>query len=124
VIVALHVATGAAAGAAGGSRLSALVLGLFHDRLGWHRSGRFPAALQVLLAGAILGALSVSRRRDGPAAEDLLSATGWRTNRLNDRGASEENDEQSRLERRLLVLMRHNLRQLRKHVDWHRERLQ
>jgi hypothetical protein len=97
---------------------------LFHDRLGWHRSGRFPAALQVLLAGAILGALSVSRRRDGPAAEDLLSATGWRTNRLNDRGASEENDEQSRLERRLLVLMRHNLRQLRKHVDWHRERLQ
>src|SRR4249919_24895 len=30
---------------------------LFHDRLGWHRSGRFPAALQLLLAVAILGAL-------------------------------------------------------------------
>ena len=30
-------------------------------RLGWHRSGRFPAALQLLLAGAILGALIVPR---------------------------------------------------------------
>jgi hypothetical protein len=124
VIVALHVATGAAAGAASGSRLTALLLGpilhlagdrvphedirsrrfeigsglaslallaarrglldpatvgagassapdlehvlpflrprgskLFHGRYGWHRSGRFPAALQLLLAGAILGAL-------------------------------------------------------------------
>ena len=129
MIVALHVATGAAAGAASGSRLrrsswgqssisraiacrtrtstrvasrSAAVRGrppprraarpldpatlgavassapdlehvlpflrpggrkLFHDRLGWHRSGRFPAALQLLLAGAILGALIVPRRR-------------------------------------------------------------
>jgi len=128
VIVALHVATGAAAGAASGSRLAALLLGpvlhlagdrlphqdirsrrfeigsglagllllaarrgpfdpatlgaaassapdlehvlpflrpggrkLFHDR-GWHRSGRFPADLQLLLAGAILGALVLPRR--------------------------------------------------------------
>ena len=120
----LHVATGAAAGAASKSRLAALVLGpvlhlagdrvphqdlnsqrldicsgvvallllalrrgpfdpatlggaassapdlehvasflrpggrkLFHDRLGWHRSGPFPASLQLLLAGAILGAV-------------------------------------------------------------------
>ena len=30
-------------------------------RFGWHRSGRFPAALQLLLAGAILGALIVPR---------------------------------------------------------------
>jgi hypothetical protein len=125
VIVALHVATGAAAGAASGSRLAALLLGpvlhmagdrvphrdfqsrrfeigsgvvgilllaarrgpldpatlgaaassapdlehvfpflrprgrkLFHDR-GWHRSGRFPASLQLLLAAAIIAALSV-----------------------------------------------------------------
>jgi hypothetical protein len=125
VIVALHVATGAAAGAASGSRLAALVLGpvlhiagdriphrdfrsrrfeigsglagivllavrrgpldpatlgaaassapdlehvlphlrprgrkLFHDH-GWHRSGRLPASLQLLLAAAILAALSV-----------------------------------------------------------------
>jgi hypothetical protein len=37
---------------------------LFHDRLGWHRAGRFPVFLQLLLAGAILGALSASARRD------------------------------------------------------------
>jgi hypothetical protein len=127
VIVALHVATGAAAGAATGSRLAALLLGpvlhiagdrvphqdfhsrrfeigsgvagilllvarrgpldpatlgaaasaapdlehvlphlrphgrkLFHDH-GWHRSGRFPATVQLLLAVAILAALSRSR---------------------------------------------------------------
>ncbi|MGZ8701309.1 MAG: hypothetical protein ACXWZY_03330 [Gaiellaceae bacterium] len=30
---------------------------LFHGRRGWHRSGRFPADLQLLLAGAILGTL-------------------------------------------------------------------
>jgi hypothetical protein len=130
VIVSLHVATGAAAGAASGSRLAALLLGpalhlagdrlphedirsrrfeivsgfacllllaarrgpldpatlgaaassapdlehifpslrpggrkLFHDRLGWHRAGRFPVALQLLLAGGILGALIAPRRR-------------------------------------------------------------
>ena len=122
MIVALHVATGAAAGAASGSRLAALLLGpvlhiagdrvphrdfhsrrfeigsglggillaarrgpldpatlgaaassapdlehvfpllrprgrkLFHDH-GWHRSGRFPASLQLLLAVAILAVL-------------------------------------------------------------------
>jgi hypothetical protein len=124
VIVALHVATGAAAGAASGSRLAAILLGpvlhiagdrvphrdfssrrfeiasglagilllavrrglldpatlgatassapdlehvlpflrpgrrkLFHDH-GWHRSGWFPARLQLLIAVAILVALS------------------------------------------------------------------
>jgi hypothetical protein len=130
MIVALHVATGAAAGAASGSRLAALLLGpalhlagdrlphqdfrsrrfeiasglagvlllaarrglldpatvgavasstpdlehvlpflrpggrkLFHDRLGWHREGRFPASAQLLLAGGILAALVAPRRR-------------------------------------------------------------
>ena len=128
MIVALHVATGAAVGAASGSRLVALVAGpilhlagdrvphedipsrrfeirsgmaglvllavrrgpldpatlgaaacsapdlehifpflrpggrkLFHR--GWHRSGRLPAALQLLVAGAILGALAAPRKR-------------------------------------------------------------
>jgi hypothetical protein len=130
VIVSLHVATGAAAGAASGSRVAALLLGpvlhlagdrlphqdirsrhfeigsglaglvllaagrgpldpatlgaaassapdlehvlpflrpggrkLFHGRRGWHRSGRFPADLQLLLAGAILGVLIAPRNR-------------------------------------------------------------
>jgi hypothetical protein len=130
VIVALHVATGAAAGAASRSRFAALLLGpvvhlagdrlphqdfhsrrleiasgiagilllavrrgpldpatigaaassapdlehvfpflrpgsrkLFHDRLGWHRAGRFSAYLQLLLAVAILGALIARRRK-------------------------------------------------------------
>jgi hypothetical protein len=129
VIVALHVATGAAAGAASRSRLVAVLLGpilhlagdrlphqdfhsqrleiasgvagivllaarrgpldpatlgaaassapdlehvfpflrpgsrkLFHDRLGWHRAGRFSASLQLLLAAGILGALIAPRR--------------------------------------------------------------
>jgi hypothetical protein len=136
VIVALHVATGAAAGAASGSRLTALLLGpilhlagdrlphqdirsrrfeigsglagvallavrrgpldpatlgavassapdlehvipllrpggrkLFHYR-GWHRSGPFPASLQLLLAVAILTVLSAPKElaaaRSGP----------------------------------------------------------
>src|SRR6266513_5479572 len=129
VIVSLHVATGAAAGAASGSRVRALLLGpilhlaadrvphqdfrsrrfeigsglaclvllaarrgpldpatlgaaassapdlehvlpflrpggskLFHGRLGWHRSGRFPVSLQLVLAGAILGLLIAPSR--------------------------------------------------------------
>jgi hypothetical protein len=129
VIVSLHVATGAAAGAASGSRLGAIVLGpilhlagdrlphrdigsrrfeigsglvclallalrrgaldpatlgavassapdlehvvpalrpggdkLFHDRLGRHRSGRLPAGVQLLVAGAIVGALLAPTR--------------------------------------------------------------
>jgi hypothetical protein len=129
MIVALHVATGAAAGAASGSRIAALLLGpvlhlagdrvphedvrsrrleigsgvagvlllaarrgpldpatlggaassapdlehvlpflrpggrkVFHDRVGWHRAGRFPAYLQLLIALAILGALIAPRR--------------------------------------------------------------
>ena len=130
MIVALHVATGAAAGAASRSRPAALLLGpilhlagdrlphrdfrsrhfeiasgvagvlllasrrgpldpatlgaaassapdlehvvpflrvgsrkLFHDRLGWHRAGRFSAYLQLLLAIGILAALVAPRRR-------------------------------------------------------------
>ena len=130
MIVALHVATGAAAGAASGSRLAALLLGpilhlagdrlphqdirsrrfeigsglagvllltarrgpldpatlgavassapdleyvlpflrpggrkLFHDRLGWHRAGRFSAYVQLLLAVGILGTLIAPRRK-------------------------------------------------------------
>jgi hypothetical protein len=128
VIVSLHVATGAAAGALAGSRRRALLLGpalhlaadriphedipspfeigrglasvallaarrgpldpatlgafaasapdlehlfpllrprgkkLFHGSRGWHRSGAFPAKLQLLLAGAILGLLIAPRR--------------------------------------------------------------
>ena len=129
VIVSLHVATGAAAGAATRSRLMALLVGpvvhlagdrvphqdigsrrfeigsglvclallagrrgplhpatlgaaassapdlehllpvlrpggrkFFHGRLGWHRSGRLPAQLQLVLAGVIIGALVAQRR--------------------------------------------------------------
>jgi hypothetical protein len=128
MIVSLHVATGAAAGAASGSRLVAILLGpilhlagdrlphqdigsrrfeissglvclalvagrrglldpatlgaaassapdlehvapllrphgskLFHGRHGWHRSGRFPTHVQLLLAGAIIGGLIAPR---------------------------------------------------------------
>ena len=130
MIVALHVATGAALGAAARSRLAALLLGpalhlagdrvphrdfhsarfeigtgvagiallavrrgpldpvtvgavassapdlehvlpflrpggrkIFHDRLGWHRDGPFPASVQFLLASAILAALVVPGRK-------------------------------------------------------------
>jgi len=129
VIVSLHVASGAAAGAVSGSRLTAILLGpilhlagdrlphqdigsrrfeigsglaclallagkrglldpatlgaaassapdlehvfpfvrpnggkLFHGRRGWHRSGRFPTHVQLLLAGAIVGALIAPRK--------------------------------------------------------------
>ena len=132
MIVSLHVATGAAAGAASGSRLGAVVLGpilhlagdrlphrdigsrrfeigsglvclallalrrgpldpatlgaaassapdlehvvpvlrpggakLFHGHLGWHRSGRLPAGVQLVVAGAIVGALLAPRRPAG-----------------------------------------------------------
>ncbi|TML13898.1 MAG: hypothetical protein E6G33_11095 [Actinobacteria bacterium] len=128
MIVVLHVATGAAAGATARSRLAALLLGpilhlagdrlphqdirsrrfeicsglaalallairrgpldpatlgagassapdlehvlpflrpggrkLFHGGRGWHRSGRFPADVQLLVAGWILGALAAPR---------------------------------------------------------------
>ena len=130
MIVALHVATGAAVGAASRSRLAALLLGpvvhlagdrlphedfrsrrfeigsglagvfllsarrgpfdpatlgavassapdlehilpflrpggrkLFHDRLGWHREGGFPASVQLVLAGVIIGALIARKPR-------------------------------------------------------------
>jgi len=141
VIVSLHVATGAAAGAASGSRLAALLMGpllhlagdrlphqdlrsrrfeigsglaalvllaarrgpldpatlggaassapdlehvfpflrpagskLFHGRRGWHRSGRFPADVQLLLAGAILGTLIAPRRSSRPRASGRAAA--------------------------------------------------
>jgi len=35
----------------------------FHGRRGWHRTGRFPADLQLLLAGAIIGALVAPESR-------------------------------------------------------------
>jgi len=35
---------------------------LFHGSHGWHRSGAFPAELQLLLAGTILGLLVAPRR--------------------------------------------------------------
>lgn len=132
MIVSLHVATGAAAGAASGSRVGAIVLGpilhlagdrlphrdidsrrfeigsglvclallairrglldpatlgaaassapdlehvvpvlrpgggkLFHGRLGRHRSGPLPTGVQLVVAGAIVGALLVPRRSAG-----------------------------------------------------------
>jgi hypothetical protein len=36
---------------------------LFHDRLGWHRSGPFPAGVQLLLASAALAVLIAPRRK-------------------------------------------------------------
>jgi len=35
---------------------------LFHGSRGWHRSGRLPVAAQLLLAGAIVGALAAPTR--------------------------------------------------------------
>ena len=35
---------------------------LFHGRHSWHRSGRFPTNVQLLLAGMIVGALIAPRR--------------------------------------------------------------
>ena len=109
MIVSLHVATGAAAGALAGSRVGALLLGppvhllgdrvpqlavsrgpfdratlgafaasapdlehifpalrpggrkLFHGRRGWHKAGSFPANVQLVLAGAIVGYLLFRR---------------------------------------------------------------
>jgi hypothetical protein len=34
---------------------------LFHGRRGWHRSGAFPARLQLLLAGTVIGFLAAAR---------------------------------------------------------------
>jgi hypothetical protein len=143
VIVSLHVATGAAAGAVVGSPLRALLLGpalhlaadrvphqdiasrrfeiwsgvaaltllaarrgpldpatlgavassapdlehvipslrprgkkLFHGRRGWHRAGTFPATVQLLLAGTILGFL-IATRHPWPAAVYSCSSR-WR----------------------------------------------
>ena len=45
---------------------------LFHDRLGWHRSGPFPASLQLLLAGMVLGALLLR----GNTPRDVLLIVG------------------------------------------------
>jgi hypothetical protein len=35
---------------------------LFHGMRGWHRSGAFPANVQLLIAGVILGLLAAPRR--------------------------------------------------------------
>jgi hypothetical protein len=40
---------------------------LFHARRGWHRSGSFPANVQLLLAGAIVGFLLGPSRSIDPA---------------------------------------------------------
>ena len=34
---------------------------LFHGRRGWHRSGAFPARVQLLLAGTVIGFLAAAR---------------------------------------------------------------
>jgi hypothetical protein len=36
---------------------------LFHGRRGWHRSGRLPASVQLVVAGAIVGTLLGPRAR-------------------------------------------------------------
>jgi hypothetical protein len=36
---------------------------LFHDRLGWHRAGRFSAYVQLWLAVGIIAALVAPRRK-------------------------------------------------------------
>jgi hypothetical protein len=139
VIVSLHVATGAAAGAASGSRLTAILIGpllhlagdrlphrdiasrrfeigsglaclallagkrglldpatlgaaassapdlehvfpflrprgskLFHGGHGWHRTGRFPTDVQLLLAGAIVGALIAPRPAKTPRSASAI----------------------------------------------------
>jgi hypothetical protein len=41
---------------------------LFHGRRGWHRSGRLPVSVQLLLAAAILGALLTAARSGRPTA--------------------------------------------------------
>jgi len=46
---------------------------LFHGRRGWHRSGRFPADLQLLLAGVILAALVAPRSRAVGGNRQFLS---------------------------------------------------
>jgi hypothetical protein len=38
---------------------------LFHGRHGWHRAGRFPVRIQLLLAGAIIGFLLGPRPGSG-----------------------------------------------------------
>ena len=68
--------------------------------------------------------VSVATPQIQRSAAGSLTATCPRPNRLDHRGAFEESDDQSRLERRRLMLMRDYLRQLREHVVWHRERLQ
>ena len=40
---------------------------LYHGWVGWHRSGPFPAELQLLVAGAIIGALIAQRGEVPPA---------------------------------------------------------
>jgi hypothetical protein len=41
---------------------------LFHGRRGWHRAGGFSTRAQLLVAGALIGALLAPRRRTGGGA--------------------------------------------------------
>ncbi|HEX6663573.1 MAG TPA: hypothetical protein VF025_07855 [Gaiellaceae bacterium] len=158
MIVSLHVATGAAAGALAGSRWRALLLGpvlhlagdrvphedirsrrfeirtgiasvallavrrgpldpatlgalaasapdlehvfpslrpggeeLFHGSRGWHRSGAFPAKLQLLLAGAILGLL-LAPRPIVPALSRSISGTRHRSGQPREHENQGDND--------------------------------
>jgi hypothetical protein len=49
---------------------------LFHGTRGWHRSGTFPATVQLLFAGTILGFV-LATRHPWPAAFDSCSSR-WR----------------------------------------------
>jgi len=53
---------------------------LFHDR-GWHRSGAFPASLQLLLAGAILGVLLPKHDRWAARRGQKISRASFRNQR-------------------------------------------
>jgi hypothetical protein len=44
---------------------------LFHGSRGWHRSGAFPATIQLLLAGTILGVLAATHGRSRHVLQQL-----------------------------------------------------
>jgi len=88
--------------------------------------GRVPAASPCSKASAsqLPTTRPTGRGHTLPAPLHRLSAARYRANLLGYRAASEEKDQQLRLERRLLMLVRNNLGQPRKHFVRHRERLQ